>query len=382
MTSEVGAIRGSTSAKQIRRARAQRLLRRLGIWVGLPTLLAIGYYGFWATPQYESISVFTVQSNKGSAGSLDGLSALLPGVTSSPRDAMLVREFALSRTMLDHLDEDHGLSEHFKDPSADFWSRLSSDASKENLYEYYLSSVTIDYSADSGSIKLKVRAFSAEKAQALANAIMAESEKMVNEMSTRAHADKLQFIQKQVNEAKERLANARKAVVDLQVEGRELSPIESASAVLGVRAELEAELAKAKAELSALLSVMTAEAPKVRAQRQRVRSLQGQVRAQNKRLVDNDGASINESIADFEPLIFEKEVAQTFFETALRTLELTRTELIREQRYLVTISAPSRPDAATRPRRLWGIATVFFSAFVLMGVFGMLGAAVREHANY
>jgi capsular polysaccharide transport system permease protein len=284
--------------------------------------------------------------------------------------------------MLDHLDENHGLSEHFKDPSADFWSRLSSDASKENLYEYYLKSVTIDYSADSGSINLMVRAFSAEKAQALANAIISESEKMVNDMSTRAHADKLQFIQKQVTASEDRLAKARKAIVDLQVEGKELSPIESASAVLGVRAELEAELAKAKAELSALLSVMTAEAPKVRAQRQRVRSLQGQVRAQSKRLVDNDGASINESIADFEPLLFEKEVAQTFFETSLRTLELTRTELIREQRYLVTISAPSRPDAATRPRRLWGIATVFFSAFVLMGVFGMLGAAVREHANY
>ena len=103
MSSEVGAIRGSTSAKHVRRARARRLLRRIAIWVGLPTLLAIGYYGIWATPQYESIAVFTVQSNKGSAGSLDGLSALLPGVSSSPRDAMLVREFALSRTMLTHL---------------------------------------------------------------------------------------------------------------------------------------------------------------------------------------------------------------------------------------------------------------------------------------
>ena len=76
MSNEVGAIRGTTSAKQIRRARAKRLVLNFAIWVGLPTMCAVVYYGFWATAQYESTAVFTVQSNKGSAGSLDGLSAL------------------------------------------------------------------------------------------------------------------------------------------------------------------------------------------------------------------------------------------------------------------------------------------------------------------
>lgn len=382
MSSDVGAIRGSTNAKQIRRAKAKRLLRQLFIWVGFPTVLAVVYYGFWATPQYESIAVFTVQSNKGSAGTLDGLSALLPGVSSSPRDAMLVREFALSRTMLEHLNTEHGLSEHYQAPDADFISRLANDASQEALYEFYLDTLSVDYSADSGSITLQVRAFSAEKAQTLAQAIISASESMVNEMSTRAHADKLAFIQKQVDQAEKRLADARQAIVSLQTTGHELSPLDSASAVLGVRTELEAELARAKAELAALLSVMTAQAPKVKAQRQKVSSLQGQVKAQNKRLVNSNGDSINESIAKFEPLVFEKEVAQQFFETALRTLELTRTEAIREQRYLITISKPSLPEAPTRPRRLWGIATVFFLSLVLMGVMTMLGAAVREHANY
>ena len=217
MSSEVGAIRGSTSAKQIRRARARRLLRRVALWVGLPTMLAIAYYGFWATPHYESIAVFTVQSNKGSAGSLDGLSALLPGVSSSPRDAMLVREFALSRTMLAHLDKEQGLSDHYRDPSADFWSRLSSDASRESLYEYYTSRIAVSYSADAGTLSLRVRAFSGEKAQVLARAIITASEKMVNAMSARARTDKLAFIQKQVDASEQRLARARKAVLDLQV---------------------------------------------------------------------------------------------------------------------------------------------------------------------
>ncbi|MBL4635673.1 MAG: hypothetical protein JKY56_17565, partial [Kofleriaceae bacterium] len=136
MSSEVGDIRGSTNAKQIRRTRAKRILLRFGIWVGIPTMCAIIYYGFWATPQYESTAVFTVQSNKGSAGSLDGLSALLPGVSSSPKDAMLVREFALSRTMLAHVETNNGFVEHFRNPSADYFTRLPSDASREELYDF------------------------------------------------------------------------------------------------------------------------------------------------------------------------------------------------------------------------------------------------------
>lgn len=382
MSSEVGAIRGTTSAKQIRRARAKRLLLSFAIWVGLPTLCAIIYYGFWATPQYESTAVFTVQSNKGSAGSLDGLSALLPGVSSSPRDAMLVREFALSRTMLDHVEKNNGFVEHFRDPSADYFARLSSDASREALFDFYLDHVELQYKSDSGSMSLTVRAFSADMAQKLSQSIIDASEEMVNEMSERARNDRMGFASTHVKSAEDRLAKARKAIVELQMEGKEISPEKSASAVLGVRAQLESELASAKAELSALRSIMTAQAPKVLAMRQKVRSLQGQVAAQNKRLVNAGGESINSSIAEFEPLLFEKEVAQRAFETALRSQELAQTEVLREQRYLVTISAPSLPDNATRPRRLWGIATVFFISLVLMAVIGMLSGAVREHAKF
>ncbi len=382
MSSEVGDIRGSTSAKEIRRARARRLVIQFALWVGLPTILGILYYGFWATPQYESTAVFTVQSNKGSAGSLDGLSALLPGVSSSPRDAMLVREFALSRTMLATVDKKQRFVEHFRAPSADYFNRLDEDASSEDVFEFYLEHVSLSYSGGSGTMTLVTRAFSPQMAQSMSQEIIKASEDMVNELSTRARVDRMSFVESHVNESEERLAKARAAIVALQMQGKELSPKDSANAVLSVRAQLESELARAKAELSALRSIMTASAPKVLAMRQRVRSLQGQVNAQNKRLVNTDGESINSSIAEFEPLLFEKEVAQRSFETALRSLEMARTESLREQRYLVTISAPSLPENATKPRRLWGIATVFFLSLVLMGVFGMLAGAVREHAKF
>jgi capsular polysaccharide transport system permease protein len=127
---------------------------------------------------------------------------------------------------------------------------------------------------------------------------------------------------------------------------------------------------------------MTPTAPKVMDLRQRVRALKSQIKQQSKRLVDDKGESINATMAEFEPAIFEKEIAQQLYETALRSLEMARTEALREQRYVETISAPSLPSEATHPRRLWGIATVFVLSVVLMGVVTMLTAAVREHAKF
>src|SRR4051812_43230001 len=57
---------GSTKAhaQAVRRARSVRLLKMLGLFVLLPTLLSGAYYGLIASSQYESYAVFTVQSSE------------------------------------------------------------------------------------------------------------------------------------------------------------------------------------------------------------------------------------------------------------------------------------------------------------------------------
>src|SRR5687767_12870085 len=51
-------------AEEVRRARSRRLLRRLALFVLLPTALAAGYYGLVASAQFESYSIFSVQSSE------------------------------------------------------------------------------------------------------------------------------------------------------------------------------------------------------------------------------------------------------------------------------------------------------------------------------
>ena len=64
--------------------------------------------------------------------------------------------------MLARLDKEHGFVAHYKSTSQDMLSRLSGDASFEEAYEYFGHKVTADYDQLSGSVTVRVRAFSAE----------------------------------------------------------------------------------------------------------------------------------------------------------------------------------------------------------------------------
>jgi capsular polysaccharide transport system permease protein len=374
---EVGAV-GAAAA--IRRARIRRTAVRLGLFVALPTLVATIYYGLVASDQYESVAAFTIQNADGpSPGGVEFFLGTMPGGAAG-RDVLIVQEHVLSRSMLAHLRERFDFDAHYADEAHDVVSRLSKRADLEDIYEYFLRRVSLEHDAASGVLTLRVRAYSPEAAERFADAILGASEDMVNRMSEDARQDRMRLAESEVEKAESRLGKARAALLDFQREKDELNPFQSAATAEAVRGSLESQLAEARAELSALTAVMHAGAPKVEAQRRRVASLAAQVERERGKMVGGDGA-VGESIAHFEPLLLEKEFAEQTYRSAIASLELARVEASRQHRYLVTVAAPSKPDARTHPERLRGILTVFLAAFMLLGIGSLLMASIREHAN-
>lgn len=370
------------SVAELRRRRVRRLAVKMALGVGLPTLLATVYYGFVASPQYESESTFTIQStdSSGPAG-LELLIASVPN-TGATRDALLVREYVRSRDMLAQLVEGHDFLEHYSRPEIDYFSRLDADASFDEAYEYYLDQVDAEHDSQSGAVTMRIRAFSPEKATELAQAILEASEDMVNRMMSQAQQDRIDMSSRELARAEERLTEARKSLLDLQGERAEIDPRASAEAVLSVRSSLEAELASARAELNAMRATLQPGTPQIAAQQQRVSALASQVRQQTGRLAARspDG-DLSADIAAFEPAVAEKEFAQRAYESALTSLELARIEASRQHRYLVTISRPSSPAEPSHPRPFLAILTVFVLSFALFGIASLLIASMREHAN-
>lgn len=376
---------GSTKAhaQSVRRARSRRLAKQLGLFVLLPTSLAAAYFLGVASPQYESYSIFTVQSSelRPSLG-VDGLLAGLATGTGGGHDALAVRDFILSRDMLTRLNKEQAFIEHYKDPKEDFVSRLAPDASFEKAYEYFGDKVFANYDQLSGSVTVHVRAFTADKAASIAAAILGYSEEMVNKLSARERHDRTAHAEAGVKSAEARLAEARKRIVALQQEHGDFSPQATATATMTVRTQLEAELAKARAELMQLKSYMNDNAPQVLAANDRVKAVSAQVAGESRRLVNpTRPGGLNTTFADFEAAMVEKEFAQKAYESSMATLELARADADRQHRYVAVIAAPSKPDESTYPRQVRSIIAALVVSFLLWGVVSMIGAAIREHAR-
>ena len=153
-------------------------------------------------------------------------------------------------------------------------------------------------------------------------------------------------------------------------------------ASMTVRTGLEAELARAKAQLMELKSVMKNNAPKVKRARKRVQALAAQVAAEKNKLVDPKGVGgLASSLAEFDEAMVEKEFAEAAYRTALAGLEAARSDAARQHRYVAVVAPPSLPDESTFPERGLGVLTVFIMSFLLMGIASLLVAAVREHAR-
>ena len=205
---------------------------------------------------------------------------------------------------------------------------------------------------------------------------------MVNRLAERARQDQTRFASLEVEKAEVRLKKAREQLVELQQTRGEFNPEQSAAAARAIRTQLEAEMAKARAEVAAVGSYMAADAPQVIAANEKVRSLAGQAASESQRLVNPKGEKgLNASLAAFESVVVEKEFATQAYQSTLASLELARSDAVRQHRYLARITEPSLSDEAQYPRRFFSVFTAFVASFLLFGIGSLVVAAVREHAR-
>lgn len=374
--------KAKAQALLLRKKRMQSMLKRLAIFVVIPTAAAAVYFGAVASSQYESVTSFSVQSSE--SRPMMGMEGLLAGLgtVGGRNDVLTVRDYVLSRDMLSRLDREHGFIKHFKDQRKDWFSRLSPDAGFEEAFAFYTHHVYVEYESASGSITIKVRAFDAATSQLFARSIVAYSEEMVNKLSDRERHDRTAYAESDVKRAEVRLTEARKRLVALQKEHSDFSPLQTATSTMEIRTKIEGELARARAELMQKKAYMQDDAPQVLAAEAVVNSLSAQVSSENRRLVDpGKPEGLGSSLADFEAAMVEKEFSQKAYQAAMANLEAARADADRQHRYLAVVATPSSPDAPTYPHRQRSIFTAFILSFLLMGVGSLVSAAIREHAR-
>ena len=164
------------------RPRHYGILASFVILVLVPFALCVFYLFVVADDQYASRVGFAVRSEEISSAQdlLGGISSSLSGASSSDTDIRY--EFIQSQNLVERVNADLDLVTMYTVPSFDPVFAYHPTGQIEDLAEYWKRMVQVSYDSNTGLIALRVNAFRAEDAHAIAERIVAESTRLIKDL--------------------------------------------------------------------------------------------------------------------------------------------------------------------------------------------------------
>ena len=362
--------------------RSWRRSLKLGsfLWVVGIFCIAVLYFGVMVSDRYVSRADVLVKQADQIKMLPEALSILGVG-GSSHQDVLLIQDYLQSWDLLSTLDQELDLKGHYQSHQADFFSRLSGDASREDFIEYYRKHLTLHLDDLSGVLTIELQTFDPDYSQRVVTLMLKESEQFINRLGHKMALDQLAFVEKEADRAYQRVQTEKNKVLAFQNSHQLLSPESTSSAQVGMINQIEAELVRQQTELKRLKSYMKSTAPQVVAVETSVNALNKQLQQEQGKLTGVDKDAMNEITASYQEVQARASLAADFYKTSLISLEQARVEAYRKIKHLLVISQPTLADKAEYPRRLYNLATVGVLLCLFYGLVVMGLATLREHQD-
>lgn len=345
-----------------------------------PTVLAVIYYGFLATPRYESEAEFIVRSVNGSHAA-PGLESLMQaiGISRSSDDTNVVVNYLSARQAVSELEAALPLRQMYGLKEADVLARFPRPFlgdSFERLYDYYGDRVVASMDTDTGIVTLTVEAFRPDDAQTIARRLLSQSEALVNVINDRLQADTVKSAETVVAEATKAVVDTHEEVTRFRNAETVVDPSQNAIAQLTTIANLSGQVDLVLAQISQSDRISPA-SPAVASLRAKADALSAQIASEQKSLAGPHSA-VADKVSAYERLILLRTIADASLQAAASSLISARADARRQHLYLEVISTPNLPDEPTQPHRLRSVATVFAISCAAAAVWWLLSVGVKE----
>jgi capsular polysaccharide transport system permease protein len=351
--------------------------------IALPVLLALLYYTLVAADRYVSISTVALKQ-AGNDTPLPGAAMMLAGLNPPAReDSLYLRQYIHSLGLLQKLDAELKLREHYSAEKIDLPARLRADTSREDFLEYYRKRVEVVTDEMSSTLTVRVQGFRPEYAHQLNQRILGESEAFVNELSHSLAREKLQFAETELARTAERLQQAKMAVLAFQTKNKLLDPSVQAKASGALTAEMQGSITKAETELRSLRTFLNEDAFQVKALRSQIEAMRAQMEQERGRATGSGRSSdrLGSLAIEFQGLEMQAKFARDAYKVALAAVENSRIDATRKLKTLVVIEPPTLPETAEYPRRLYSLLTTLVASLLLYGIVRLVLATIREHQD-
>jgi capsular polysaccharide transport system permease protein len=201
------------------------------MFVILPTIFAFIYYSAVAAPQYVSEFRFSVKDSSTSmnmGGMTNMLSASGLPAGGAVVENFLVVDYLSSRQAVDDLQKQIPLIEMYSRPEIDSWSRFDRSLPVEGFVLYWQKMIRAHYDQITGIASAQIRAFTPQDSEAIAKALVALSEDLVNKIANRTRVDEVEKAQERVRRVRAQLVERTAGIAQPQP----VSPQAGANAAL------------------------------------------------------------------------------------------------------------------------------------------------------
>ena len=364
-----------------RRRRLRHFLIRLSflLIVVAPVVISGGYLYTRATDQYHSFSAFAVRSEE-APNPLDVIGAFTQtGSTASP-DAEILHDYILSQTLVQEIAQELDLQTMYNLPEGDPVFTLGQNRSVEDTLSYWERMVSAAIDTNSGVLEIEVRAFTPEDAQVVAEAIIARSAQLIEDLSREAREDAMRFTLQDVMKAEERLKEMRRRIRDFRTEYQIIDPEADVQSQVGIVSALQGRLAEALIEFETIGSYSGNEDPRLPNIQRRIDAIRNQISIERDAVSSQSagGKSLSEVIGEYEELLVDLEFSQNAYTAALAAEEQARIEANRRSRYLAIHIPPTRAEDSLYPQRLLLLTVIFACALAAWGILILIYYNVRD----
>lgn len=351
---------GPMASEAFVRPRHRLLLLSFLMVVLVPLLVSAFYLWGVAKDQYASTVGFSVRREDASAASdiLGGLASL---TKSSSSDTDILYEYLRSQKLVADMDAKVDLRTVWSKPSGDPYFTFQDQGTIEDLVDYWQRMVQTSYDSTTGLIEVRVLSFDAADSTKIAQALLDESARMINDLSAAAREDAVRYSRDDLKAAEERLRSAREAVMAFRVKNQIVDPTTDFQTQAGLVGMLENQLAEAQIEID-LLAGATENDPRLVQAKRRAEVILARIASERAKVGSEDGQKDLAALAgDYERLLVDREFAEKAYVAALSAFDSAKAESLRTSRYLAAHILPTTAEVSRFPER--------FSMLGLLGLF-------------
>jgi capsular polysaccharide transport system permease protein len=318
----------------------------------LPLLGSVVYYGFIASPRYNSEVSFIVRSSAPILSRNRYASDTVEPQTKIVQDTAVLLNYLSSPAMVQDLQQRTDLKHLFGRSDIDYLSRLSDPATQERIVKYWKKMHSTAVNPKSGIVELEVVAFSPKEAHDLLQLVLKLAEEQINKLNAGMWSSLQISSQRDVDAAAKELTALRKQLQDTQNETGVYDIEMTADSIMKVVTSIETKVADLKSRREALSRSVAEGSPQLLDIDRQITAQENQARAlwnQTAGASSDRAGNLAEYSTLFEKLNLNLKMAENKLQSAIAEIEKVKLVSSLQLIYVDNFTEPTIPDESKYP---------------------------------